>query len=590
MPKHDDEKDESKAEERQEEVSVTYPSPALSQTSRLSLEDIEAVDHDVAARAESIGSTESHEEPVPLHLSRSPSKASSVKRDIIKVPRSQRRGLLARFAVIPEVENPYDLPNKTKWVITAVVALSAVAAPMGSTLVFPGLIDIVNDFGSTPFIGNLSVAFYMLAMSIFPLWWSSFSETLGRRTIYISSFFLFLIFNILSAISVNMSMFIVMRLLSGGASASVQAVGAGTVADVWEVKERGRAMGYFYLGPLCGPLLAPILGGILTQFLGWRSALWSQAILGVILWVLILLCLPETLRNRKSIKAQAEADALAALPSGADPEKGGSAPVRPTLTRSSTRQSAAIQAKKYTKMFQRCFIDPLKIILHLRRPPVALTVFYASMTFASLYFLNVSIQQTFNKAPYNYNVLVVGLLYIPNSVGYFLASIFGGSWVDRIMKREARKAGRYDDRGRLIFRPEDRMRENVWIAAIMYPIALIWYGWTAQKGVNIAAPMIANFFFGVGSMLVFGCCTTMLTEFMPNTSSHGIAVNNFVRNIFSCIAGIVGEPAISGIGDGWLFTILGAWTLFSGIITLWAMKHYAERWREAAERQEAEKS
>ena len=68
---------------------------------------------------------------------------------------------------------------------------------------------------------------------------------------------LFLVFNILSAESKNIAMFIVMRLLSGGASASVQAVGAGTVADIWDVSERGRAMGIFYLGPLCGPLIAP---------------------------------------------------------------------------------------------------------------------------------------------------------------------------------------------------------------------------------------------------------------------------------------------------------------------------------------------
>ena len=33
-------------------------------------------------------------------------------------------------------------------------------------------------------------------------------------------------------------------------SASVQAVGAGTIADLWAPFERGRAMGYFYLGKL----------------------------------------------------------------------------------------------------------------------------------------------------------------------------------------------------------------------------------------------------------------------------------------------------------------------------------------------------
>ena len=67
-----------------------------------------------------------------------------------------------------------------------------------------------------------------------------------------------------------------MRMLSGGAAASVQAVGAGTIADIWEVKERGRAMGIFYLGPLCGPLLAPIIGGALNEGLGWRSVQWFQ--------------------------------------------------------------------------------------------------------------------------------------------------------------------------------------------------------------------------------------------------------------------------------------------------------------------------
>jgi hypothetical protein len=94
-------------------------------------------------------------------------------------------------------------------------------------------------------------------------------------------------------------------------------------------------------------------------------------------------------------------------------------------------------------------------------------------------------------------------LYIPNSMGYFLASLFGGRWVDNIMHREARKAGRFDERGRLKFIPEDRMKENAWLGALLYPAGLIMYGWTARYGVNTAAPMIANFFFGIGSMLIF---------------------------------------------------------------------------------------
>jgi multidrug resistance protein len=477
--------------------------------------------------------------------------------------------------------------------ITFVVAVAAAAAPMGSSIILPALGDITAEFNSSPTIVNLSVAMYMLSMSIFPLWWSSFSETLGRRTIYLSSFVLFLIFNILSAVSTNIAMFIVTRLLSGGAAASVQAVGAGTIADVWEVKERGRAMGIFYLGPLCGPLVSPILGGVLTQELGWRSSQWALAIFGGALILFILFCLPETLATRKPLIQAAEADVEANINEKSTNE------MRPPLDRTTTKQSVAIKSKTYLSVLRRVFLDPLRIILYLRFPAVAICVAYASITFGSLYMLNISVQRTFSDAPYNYSVIIVGLLYIPNSTGYFIASLFGGRWVDNIMHREARKAGRFDERGRLRFIPEDRMKENAWIGALLYPSALIMYGWTARYGVNTAAPMVANFFFGVGSMLIFALVravcflqwetpsrtnvreqvTTMLTEFMPRKASHGIALNNFVRNVLSCVATIVAEPLMVAIGDGWLFTGLGVICITWGCLTIWAMKTFGARWR-----------
>ena len=174
----------------------------------------------------------------------------SVKKPLVIVPRAQRRGLLARFAAIPEVTEPIHYSNKTKWLITVVVAIAAAAAPVGSAIILPALDQVAGDLGASPTIANLSVALYMLSMAICPLWWSAFSELSGRRTVYLISFAMFTIFGVLSAVSTNIAMLVVMRMLNGGAAASVQAVGAGTIADIWESFERGTAMGYFYLGPL----------------------------------------------------------------------------------------------------------------------------------------------------------------------------------------------------------------------------------------------------------------------------------------------------------------------------------------------------
>ena len=208
-------------------------------------------------------------------------------------------------------------------------------------------------------------------------------------------------------------------------------------------------------------------------------------------------------------------------------------------------------------------------------------VYYASITFGALYILNISIQSTFAAPPYSYPTLTIGLLYIPNSAGYLLASLFGGRWIDAIMHREARKAQRFDERGKLVFRPEDRMKENAWIAAVLWPAALVIYGWTAQKHVHIAVPMISNFFFGVGSMLIFSLVNTMLTEFMPKRAASGIALNNFVRNIFSFTGAVVAEPVLGAIGNGWLMTILGVWSLVTGCAALGAMRRWGPGWRGA---------
>lgn len=81
-------------------------------------------------------------------------------------------------------------------------------------------------------------------------------------------------------------------------------------------------------------------------------------------------------------------------------------------------------------------------------------------------------------------------------------------------------------------------------------------------------------------MLIFAMATTMLTEFMPKRSSSGVALNNLVRNIFSCIGAIVGAPIIASIGNGWLFTIIGLWAL-SSCTVIWAVRRFGPRWRKS---------
>ena len=137
--------------------------------------------------ASTISEDDQNIQPKAIHTT-ALSRTTSVRPEAVIVGRSHRRGLFAQCCLIPEVENAYDYVNRTKWIITIIIAFCGMCGPMGSAIVMPVLQEIRTDFGASAVTANMSVAVYMLAMGIFPIWWSSFSETEGRRTIYVVSF------------------------------------------------------------------------------------------------------------------------------------------------------------------------------------------------------------------------------------------------------------------------------------------------------------------------------------------------------------------------------------------------------------------
>jgi membrane associated rhomboid family serine protease len=63
-----------------------------------------------------------------------------------------------------------------------------------------------------------------------------------------------------------------------------------------------------------------------------------------------------------------------------------------------------------------------------------------------------------------------------------------------------------------------------------------------------------------------------------------VAVNNFVRNIFSCVGAIIAQPMINAIGNGWVFTILGCVTMVFGYLSIWTLKKKSPEWRKALDK------
>ncbi|ODV89291.1 hypothetical protein CANCADRAFT_29229 [Tortispora caseinolytica NRRL Y-17796] len=561
-----------------------------------------------------------------------------------KVPRKDRRGLLANICIVEEAYDSKTYKDQVKALVTCIVAFAATTGPMCSSMFFPIIGDIASDLHTTRSLVSSSIGIFVLALGMFPIWWSSISEHQGRRTVYLISFFLFTCFCVGCALSTSIAMLIVFRTLAGACAASVQAVGAGTISDIYYTTQRGRAMGYFYLGPLCGPLLAPIISGALAARWDWRASHWFLVILGGIIFVCVLFCLPETLEREPdlaptkstfsatSIKADnvkrqlkstssndsnnVEEEAISHHVSNSSIEDDGSGPnseyilahslelypVLPSLSRSGSVAGAPrtdttistanpeivphkdrrgllanlsiieeMSTAKLPKSLWNGFYKPLMNLRLLTYPPVFVASLFSCYCFAIVYLLNICVETVYSQPPYDFRVLIVGLMFIPNSVFYFMGSVLGGIWSDKIIAQSIKKHGKPI--------PESRIGINVMFASILLPAMLLVFGWCAAKHTMWVFPLIGTAGFGFGTAILFSNTLTYLVDALPGHGATGVAVNNFVRCIFAAIACFVAAPIYDAIGPGWLMTICAI--LGCGLIVLaLVIQKYGAQWRE----------
>ena len=111
------------------------------------------------------------------------------------------------------------------------------------------------------------------------------------------SFAIYLGANIGLALQNSYAALFTLRCLQSTGSSAAIALGYGVVADISTSSERGSYMGIVGVGAMMGPSLGPVIGGILAQFLGWRSIFWFLVIIAGCFLVPFTLTVPETGRN-----------------------------------------------------------------------------------------------------------------------------------------------------------------------------------------------------------------------------------------------------------------------------------------------------
>ena len=160
------------------------------------------------------------------------------------------------------------------WIVTA----AGFFGPLAGGIYLPALPTLQRAFHTSATAINATVSVFMGVLAIAPLFWGSLADYGGRKPLYMVSLFIYIAANILlAALPANLAALFILRIVQGFGAASVLSLGAGTVADLTEPRNRASAMSIVLLGPQLGPVLGPLLGGAITGGASWR---WTFGFLG----------------------------------------------------------------------------------------------------------------------------------------------------------------------------------------------------------------------------------------------------------------------------------------------------------------------
>ena len=171
--------------------------------------------------------------------------------------------------------------------VLLVTTFAAFLAPFLSSAVNLALPAIGKDLHANAISLGWVVSSYILSTAIFLMPFARLGDIVGRKKVFFLGILLFTISTFLIIFSHSILSLIILRLFQGLSSAMIFGTSLAIITSVYQPGERGKAMGInitaTYLGLSCGP----VIGGLLTQYLGWRSIFAFLVPFGIISLILI---------------------------------------------------------------------------------------------------------------------------------------------------------------------------------------------------------------------------------------------------------------------------------------------------------------
>jgi len=420
-------------------------------------------------------------------------------------------------------ESPDDPGNPQNWKFskrvfhTAIPALYGFVITVATSAYVPAIPLVMARFNVGREVAVLPLSLYTLGFTIGPILAAPLSELYGRRSVYWSTMTFLLIFTAIAGSAPNIAVLIIFRLLAGIGGSGSLAIGAGTIADLWDLQTHGgRAALFYIMAPFLGPALGPLTGAyIIDEYHhNWRWSMWVVMIIASPIAIMALFMSETSAPRIKYLRLKRLGQ-------------------QPTHQTGDTLLLLQKLRTAFTKPLHMMFVEPL----------VAYLSIYTGFAFAMMFSFFGSYSYVFASV-YHFNEKEIGLTFLGILVGFLFAIASFGIFDATLYRRAAVKA-----KGKPA--PEHRLYAAL-LGSIMLPIGLFWFAWAPSKHVHWIVPVLAGVPFGWGCLSIFISATTYLVDvYLAANSASAVAANGILRYGLGAAFPLFTLQMYEGIGIHW---------------------------------------